>query len=69
PGSAVKIMDLRRKSSSLDTYLKNLGQTSQTLSNSLNAMQQVSTSLTRVRQLLTQASSGTYSAANRDSMA
>ena len=69
PGSAVKIMDLRRKSASLDTYLKNIGQTSQTLSNSLNAMQQTSTSLTRVRQLLTQASSGTYSDANRASVA
>ncbi len=69
PGSAVKIMDLRRKSASLDTYLKNLGQTSQTLGNSLNAMQQVSTSLTRVRELLTQASSGIYSDANRASMA
>jgi flagellin-like hook-associated protein FlgL len=69
PGSAVKIMDLRRKSASLDSYLKNLGQTSQTLSNSLNAMQAISTSLTRVRQLLTQASSGIYSDANRASMA
>jgi flagellar hook-associated protein 3 len=69
PGSAVKIMDLRRKSASLDTYLKNIGQTSQTLENSLNSMQHVSTSLTRVRVLLTQASSGTYSDANRASVA
>jgi flagellar hook-associated protein 3 FlgL len=69
PGSAVKIMDLRRKSASLDTYLTNIGQTSQTLENSLNSMQQISTSLTRVRELLTQASSGTYSDANRASMA
>ena len=68
-GSAVKIMDLRRKSASLDTYLKNLGQTSRTLENSLNAMQHTATSLTRVRVLLTQASSGTYSDANRASMA
>jgi flagellar hook-associated protein 3 len=69
PGSAVKIMDLRRKSASLDTYLTNIGQTSRTLENSLNSMQHVSTSLTRVRVLLTQASSGTYSDANRASMA
>jgi flagellar hook-associated protein 3 FlgL len=69
PGSAVKIMDLRRKSASLDTYLKNIGHTSRTLENSLNSMQHVSTSLTRVRVLLTQASSGTYSDANRASMA
>lgn len=68
-GSAVKIMDLRRKSASLDTYLTNIGQTSRTLENSLNAMQQTATSLTRVRVLLTQASSGTYSDANRASMA
>jgi len=69
PGSAVKIMDLRRKSASLDTYLANLGQTSQMLDSSLNAVQQISTSLSRVRELLTQASSGTYSDANRAGMA
>ncbi len=69
PGSAIKIMDLRRKSTSLGTYLKTLGQTSQTLESSLNSVLHISTSLTRVRELLTQASSGTYSNANRASMA
>lgn len=69
PASALKIMNLRRKSASLDTYLKNLNQTSQTLETSLNAMQHVSTSLIRVRELLTQASSGIYSDSNRASMA
>lgn len=69
PASALKIMSLRYKSASLDTYLNNLDQTSQTLSTSMNALQQVSTSLIRVRELYTQASSGIYSDANRASMA
>jgi len=69
PASALKIMALRCKSASLDTYLNNLDQTSHTLSTSMNAMQQVSTSLIRVRELYTQASGGIYSDANRASMA
>ncbi len=69
PASAMKIMSLRHKSASLDTYLNNLGQATQTLETSMNSLQQVSTSLIRVRELLTQASSGIYSDANRASMA
>jgi len=69
PSAALKIMNLRRKSASLDTYHKNLSHTSQTLETSLNAVQQISTSLTRVRELLTQASGGIYNDANRASMA
>jgi len=69
PGSAVKIMDLKRRSASLETYLENLSFASSTLTESLNAMQEISTSLTRVKELLTQAISGTYNQANRASMA
>lgn len=69
PGDAVKIMDYRRRGASLDTYLSNLATASTTLEGSLTAMQSISTSLIRVRELLTQATSAIYSQANRAALA
>ena len=65
PGDSYQIMDLQARSQSLTAYGKNIDQVTLDLSQSSGILQEVSTQLTRVRQLMTQAASGTYGIDNR----
>ena len=65
PTDASNILDLRSQSSSLQAYMQNIDSTSDDLQVATSAMQSISTDLSRVRELVTQASSGTYTAQDR----
>lgn len=69
PGDAYAIMDLNGQVSSIATYQKNIDSVSQDLGRASNALQQVSTTMTSIKSLLTQAASGTYGLTDRANMA
>jgi len=69
PADAYRILGLQSDSHAYETYVKNLDSVGDSLNVALSALQQVSETMARVRQLTTQGLSGTYSAANRAAVA
>lgn len=69
PTDAFRLLGLRTESHSLQTYGDNLTRVSDSLDISSSVLSKMSETLTRVRELVTQGVSGTYSAANRKSIA
>jgi flagellar hook-associated protein 3 FlgL len=65
PTDAGTVLALRSQSASLQAYMQNIASTSDTLQVATTAMQSISTDLSRVRELVTQAASGTYTAEDR----
>lgn len=68
PGDASRILHLREQSLTLKGYSKNLDYVVTTLEQAASTLQEISPMLSRIRELLTQAASGTYSAVNRAAM-
>jgi len=69
PGDADRILHLQSHSRSVGTYVDNLDSVSLGLQEASNALQEMSSSLARVRTLLTQAASGTLNDTNRCAVA
>jgi flagellin-like hook-associated protein FlgL len=65
PTEASSILGLHTESALLQSYMRNIGAASDSLGVASTAMQNISSSLARVRELVTQASSGTYLAKDR----
>jgi len=65
PTDAGNVLGLRTESDSLQAYMDNIDSTSDVLQVATTTMQSTSTNLSRVRELVTQASSGTYTAQDR----
>jgi flagellar hook-associated protein 3 FlgL len=65
PSDASRILDFHAQSKSLDSYLSNIDDVRRNLENASDVLQGVSDMLGRARELVAQASSGTYSADNR----
>lgn len=65
PVDAFRILGMRSEGETLDGYLKNLGGVSDSLTIATGVLEQMSDILGRVRELLAQAASGTYSVENR----
>lgn len=68
PSDASRILHLREQSLTLEGYSKNLDYVVTTLEQASSSLQEISPMLSRIRELLTQAASGTYSASNRAAM-
>ncbi|HUU91022.1 MAG TPA: flagellar hook-associated protein FlgL [Phycisphaerae bacterium] len=69
PVDAFRLLGLRTESRSLQTYGDNLTRVSDSLNVTSSVLSKMSETLTRVRELVTQGVSGTYSAANRKTIA
>jgi flagellar hook-associated protein 3 FlgL len=69
PGDAYAIMDLRDQVSSIGTYQKNIDSVSQELDLSANVLQEISSTMTRITQVVTQAANGSYNQQNRKATA
>jgi flagellar hook-associated protein 3 FlgL len=65
PTDAFQILGLRADSAATDTYLGNLGNVTDSLAVASSVLEQMTEVLARVRELLAQAASGTYSARDR----
>jgi len=69
PAEAFRLLGLRNQSHSLETYAGNLARVSDTLNVTSSVLSKMSETMTRVRELVTQGVSGTYSAENRQFIA
>ena len=69
PGAAYRILGLQKEVRGTEAYMDNLRTVILGLESSASVLQQVTTNLTRAKQLLTQAASGTYSEDNRHTIA
>jgi len=69
PTDTFRLLGLRTESHSLQTYGDNLARVSDSLDISSSVLSKMSEALTRVRELMTQGASGTYSVANRKPIA
>jgi len=68
PADTFRLLGLRNESHSLQTYGDNLTRVSDSLNITSSLLLKMSETLTRVRELVTQGVSGTYSAVNRKSI-
>jgi len=69
PTDTFRLLGLRTESHSLQTYGDNLARVSDSLDISSSVLSKMSETLTRVRELVTQGASGTYSVENRKPIA
>ncbi|MGC9453816.1 MAG: flagellar hook-associated protein FlgL [Phycisphaerae bacterium] len=69
PGDAFHIMNLRGTSALLDTYQRNINHLQLDMNQISGVFEEASSSLTRTKQLMTQALSGSYSQENRKAIA
>lgn len=69
PNDASRILLLQGQSATYNLYLKNLDDVSGNLDMSSSVLQSISSSLTRVKSLISQAASGTYDQSNRQVIA
>jgi flagellar hook-associated protein 3 FlgL len=69
PADAYHVMSLQAQGQSLESYSKNLNRILSDREQASSSLQELSTSFIRVRELLTQGASGTYSQSQRAAMA
>jgi len=69
PAEAYRLLGLRAEEESLATYRENIGRVTDSLNVASSALSQMADIMARARELVTQGTSGTYSAANRQPVA